>query len=413
MEGTKIPHAELATPADEAAFKPSDVVLPQIDVSGTGAPVQVKRGEEITEPWHPAGQDLQIPTPTPESPSGPVPKPVPGFVESSKNAIVNPAAGVIPPAPRADIVQDPILARSIAKNIADQSAPAPAQTQVTQPDSSSDYDKMMASFPSAKTADTSSAPSPTTGEFQPDTSGSTRLNARTNNPGALGIAKWEEKYGVTSSGVTDTGHYVAQFPTKEAGAAAQFDLWRRSKQFNGQTLKGAITNWIGPGEHGEAEFISQATGIPLDQVIDEDFLKSPAGIRLMQAQAHYEGANVLTAEQWKRGQDWAYGGVAPTGDTSTTAAAASVQNKMPWDDWAKLSPVDQAAAEKEGQDFRTQQTSVLDKLNRSTPNPKQFWETLQNPIEGVTDTQRQAYAENWKQGGYRARSRFLRGKRSG
>ena len=76
--------------------------------------------------------------------------------------------------------------------------------------------------------------------------------------------------------------------------------------------------------------------------------------------------------------------------------AASAATKMPWDDWPKLSPAEQAAAEKEGQDFRTQQTSVLDKLNRSTPNPKQFWETLQNRIEGVTDAQRQAYAENWK-----------------
>ena len=86
---------------------------------------------------------------------------------------------------------------------------------------------------------------------------------------------------------------------------------------------------------------------------------------------------------------------------------------MPWDDWAKLSPVDQAAAEKEGQDFRTQQTSVLDKLNRSTKNPKQFWETLQNPIEGVTDSQRQAYADNWKKEVTKYAQDFYWGKRSG
>ena len=78
------------------------------------------------------------------------------------------------------------------------------------------------------------------------------------------------------------------------------------------------------------------------------------------------------------------------------AASAPAQNKMPWDDWTPLSPADQAAAEKEGQDFRTQQISALDKLNRDTPNPKQFWEKLQNPIEGVTDAQRQSYAENFK-----------------
>ena len=78
------------------------------------------------------------------------------------------------------------------------------------------------------------------------------------------------------------------------------------------------------------------------------------------------------------------------------AASAPAQNKMPWDDWTPLSPADQAAAEKEGADFRTQQISALDKLNRDTPNPKQFWEKLQNPIEGVTDAQRQSYAENFK-----------------
>ena len=159
LEG-KIPHAELATPSDEAAFKPSDVVLPQIDVSGTGAPVQVKRGEEITEPWHPAGQDLQIPTPTPESPSGPVPpppKPVPGFVESSKNAILNPAAGVVPAAPRAEIVQDPIVTRSIAKNIADQSAPAPAPAPA--PAQTQCSDNASSRYPDPEWTDYSASPS--------------------------------------------------------------------------------------------------------------------------------------------------------------------------------------------------------------------------------------------------------------
>ena len=378
------------TPVDSKGIPLDEKPVPQpLDKGEAPAQLtQVERGQELTEPWHPA-----------------VKPNVPGFVESSQNAIVNPAAGVTPPAPKPAYPEEIVTpdeasgAKSVVNAPAAPAAaavtPAPDQTQVTQPASNDDYNKLMDSFfPSAKPADTSA--SPVTGEFQPDTSGSTRLNARMNNPGALGLSAWEQKYGATPSGSFDTGHSFAQFPTKEAGAAAQFDLWRRSKQFNGQTLGNAITNWIGPGEHGEAEYISQATGIPLNQVIDEDFLRSPAGIKLMQAQAHYEGANVLTAEQWKRGQDWAYSGVAPTGDTSTTAAAPAAA-KMPWDDWAKLSPVDQAAAEKEGQDFRTQQTSVLDKLNQSTPNPKQFWDKLQQPIEGVTDSQRQAYADNFKQ----------------
>jgi hypothetical protein len=147
--------------------------------------------------------------------------------------------------------------------------------------------------------------------FVPDTSGSTRMNAVFNNPGALGLAPWQSKYGAVASGKYDTGHPFAQFPTKEAGGAAQFDLWLRDPKFVGQPLKQAITNWIGPGEHGEAEFISQKIGMPLDQVITEDFLKGPQGIQLMQAQAEYEGQNVLSQSQWQSAQDWAYKGVAP------------------------------------------------------------------------------------------------------
>jgi hypothetical protein len=60
----KVPHAELATPADKEAFKPGDVTLPQTTVQGTAAPGQpapdkldqVERGELVGLPWHPAKQ---------------------------------------------------------------------------------------------------------------------------------------------------------------------------------------------------------------------------------------------------------------------------------------------------------------------------------------------------------------------
>src|SRR5208282_3244866 len=78
--------------------------------------------------------------------------------------------------------------------------------------------------------------------FEPDTSGSTRLNARFNNPGALGLSDLGRKYGATESGVYDTGHPFAAFPTKEAGAAAQFDLWQNQDHYLNHTLKDAITN---------------------------------------------------------------------------------------------------------------------------------------------------------------------------
>jgi len=43
------------------------------------------------------------------------------------------------------------------------------------------------------------------------------------------------------------------------------------------------------------------------------------------------------------------------------------------------------------------QTDTLDELNRNTENPGQFWKTLQQPIQGVSDGARAAYADNFKQ----------------
>ena len=147
--------------------------------------------------------------------------------------------------------------------------------------------------------------------FQPDTSGAKTLNAIWNNPGALGPTKSALRFGATPSGKFDTGHPFMKFPTREAGAAAQFSMWMNKDLYVGHTLAQAIKNWVGPGEKGEAEAMSKWTGVPLNAIITDAFLRSPQGIRLLQAQARYEGANVLTPEQWKRGQDWAYKGIKP------------------------------------------------------------------------------------------------------
>ena len=85
LEG-KIPHAELASEADKEAFKPSDVTLPEETAIGTGAPIEVRRGERV----------LEMPKPTPESAAPPLP---PGIIPGSQNAILNPAAGVTPSTP--------------------------------------------------------------------------------------------------------------------------------------------------------------------------------------------------------------------------------------------------------------------------------------------------------------------------
>jgi hypothetical protein len=192
---------------------------------------------------------------------------------------------------------------------------------------------------------TPAAPPPNEDLFQPDTSGSRRLNARFNNPGALGLSDLGRSFGATASGVYDTGHPFAAFPTKEAGAAAQFALWQNKKNYLNHTLRDAITNWIGPGEHGEAEYISQKTGIPLGQPITDEFLRSPAGIRLMQAQAQYEGQNVLTPDEWRRAQDRAYNpayGPKGSGIKQHLAEMASQieagQTPGPWDNDPVITP---------------------------------------------------------------------------
>ena len=323
---------------------------------------------------------------------------MPGFVEGSQNAIVNPAAGVTPPTPAvpekypSQIVTPDEAAGKTSVVDSASAAPVAAAPTVAEPQSKDGYQSWVDSlFPSAdqKAKASTAAAGP---DIVPDDSGSTRINAVFNNPGALGLAGWESKYGAVPSGKTDTGHSFAQFPTKEAGGAAQFELWTHP-QFLNQTLKNAITNWIGPGEQGEAEFISQKTGIPLNQPITEDLLKSPMGIRLMQAQAQYEGANVLTQEHWQRAQDWAYRGVTPTGVAGVASTAAPAEKQL-GDDWIKLSPEDQAAAEKEGQ---ARVDKVFNDIREKNPNMPSIVRMLEHPIAGISDDERQRIAADFKQ----------------
>ena len=83
-ESGVVPYAEPATPADEAAFKPGDVTLPKSEVLGP-APRAKLIDPDPDRNYFELNQADQ---------------PVPGFVPGSKNAIVNPAAGVVPPTPR-------------------------------------------------------------------------------------------------------------------------------------------------------------------------------------------------------------------------------------------------------------------------------------------------------------------------
>ena len=344
---------------------------------------QVERGQEMTEPWHPSPKAN-----------------VPGFITDSKNAILNPEAGVVPPTPKPaypDRIVTPEEASGTKSVVnapaaapAQTQAPAPAQTQVTQPTSNDDYIKQMDSwFPSAKAADDSGsvgtleagadnhvdpkalfgylqnkfAGSPLIGYVPPD---GARWGIKTGSAAewaafGLAVAKQESGFNTTSYNASDPGGSAGLFQFGQG----QTQFTKGADQFNPQASADAFVRSV---EH----YVNGGSVADMGETFGSIRRPNEAGQYIPFAQSVAAGA-------------------------PAQGATAAASNKMPWDDWAKLSPADQAAAEKEGQDFRTQQVSSLDKLNQSTPNPKQFWDKLQQPIEGVTDSQRQAYADNFKQ----------------
>lgn len=84
-------------------------------------------------------------------------------------------------------------------------------------------------------------------------------------------------------------------------------------------------------------------------------------------------------------------GAMPVGKS---VAAAAGPEKQPWDDWVKLSPEDQAAADKAGQ---TKAQGILSDLQSKAPNMPAFVHALENPIPGVSDEIRTATLAKAKQ----------------
>lgn len=155
---------------------------------------------------------------------------------------------------------------------------------------------------------------------------------RYNNPGAMwgGNAisrKWGETGNVTLNDGLNQGNHIAVFPTKVAGACAQFDLWRTSKNYRNRRLEDAIHTWS--GGNWTADYIAFLTkrtpGLTPDTVIDEPFLRSTAGLAMMKAQAWHEAGKPypMTDAEWQQAQDIVFKGAAPISPAKPAPAPAS------------------------------------------------------------------------------------------
>lgn len=167
---------------------------------------------------------------------------------------------------------------------------------------------------------------------------------RTNNPGAMwgGNAisrKWGETGNVALNDGLNQGNHIAVFPTKVAGACAQFDLWRTSKNYRNRRLVDAIHTWSGGNWTADyVAFLTKRTpGLTADTVIDETFLRSTAGLAMMKAQAWHEAGKPypMTDAEWQQAQDIVFKGFAPAPSPMkpppSPAAPASVSEAGLWD----------------------------------------------------------------------------------
>jgi N-acetyl-anhydromuramyl-L-alanine amidase AmpD len=102
-----------------------------------------------------------------------------------------------------------------------------------------------------------------------------------------------------------------------------------------------------------------------------------------------------TNRQWPGAVTKFYAALGGTGDLQGKVAAQA--KKQDWESWATLSPAEETAAQTAARADQQKQIGVLDDLNRSTQNPGQLWKTLNQPIPGVSDANRKAYQDNFKQ----------------
>lgn len=137
---------------------------------------------------------------------------------------------------------------------------------------------------------------------------------RYSNPGAMwGGNAIARKWGALGNIKLDDGfvsqnNHIALFPDKVHGAAAQFDLWHHA--YAGLTLENAIRKWSG-GNSSETymHFLCERTGLEPSSIVSQNMLAGPTGLKLMQAQAHWEAGRdyPLSDAEWAEAQKMVFG----------------------------------------------------------------------------------------------------------
>lgn len=142
------------------------------------------------------------------------------------------------------------------------------------------------------------------------------VSIRYNNPGAMWGGARARKWGATDDVVLHDGlgqgNRAAVFPTKVQGAAAQFDLWKDA--YCGMTLAAAIKKWSGGNSSpAYAAFLTNKTGISMNDIVTPALLAGPKGCALIKAQASWEAGKPypMTDAEWQQAQHLVFNGASP------------------------------------------------------------------------------------------------------
>ncbi len=141
---------------------------------------------------------------------------------------------------------------------------------------------------------------------------SNTMVCKTNNPGALTWASWEAAYGGQPCGQANN---TTCFPTMEQGIQAQARLLTTSNSYfasGNNTIWGEFcgSNYAsGPGSNcaAYATFVSQQTGIPINQTIDPNNAQQIGAIMMAQSRMESGVGVIFTPDQLQTGLGMAYG----------------------------------------------------------------------------------------------------------